>query len=240
MGTAKASTVNYVSVSGSLYCATGLHNNKSCDTSQSAATPQPWPVSDSNIDSWKATALAGGTQTGNLSLGGVTVQSLGPKKIVGDVAVSGSAILNVTGTLWITGNLTVSGAGRVRLDSSFGSGDGIIIVDGRVTIAGSSPISGSGTTGSYIMVVSLSDCPTSSSCGSAKAIDISGAAGAVVLVAQNGTIAFSGSASAKQATGYAISLSGATTVSYESGLADMSFSSGPSGSWSVTSWRETE
>jgi hypothetical protein len=88
------------------------------------------------------------------------------------------------------------------------------------------------------MVVSLSDCPTSSSCGSTNAIDVSGAAGAVVLVAQNGTVAFSGSAHAKQATGYAISLSGSTDVTYESGLADMTFDSGPSGAWNVTSWRE--
>lgn len=154
------------------------------------------------------------------------------------MTVGGSGIMTVTGTLWITGNLTVNGSGILKLASTYGSSSGVIVVDGRVTIAGSSPVNGSGTSGSYIMITSLSDCPVSSSCSGANAIDISGSAGAVVLVAQNGTINFSGSASAKQATGYAINLSGSTVVTYESGLANMNFTSGPSGSWNVDSWQE--
>ena len=91
-----------------------------------------------------------------------------------------------------------------------------------------------------MLLISLSDCPTSSSCSGSNAINISGSAGAVVLVAQNGTISFTGSAGAKQATAYKLSLSGSTTVTYESGLADINFSSGPSGSWALTSWKETQ
>lgn len=240
-GTASAYAVDYTNATGTIYCQTGTGNNKTCNTSQAVPTEQPWPVSDSNIADWKEAALAGGTTTGNIDAGGgwQTV-SMGAQKIVGNLSVGGSATLNVTGTLWVTGNLTVNGAGRLKLASSYGSGSGVIVVDGRVTIGGSSPVTGSGTAGSYILIVSLSDCPTSSSCSGSNAIDISGAAGAVVLIAQNGTINFSGSASAKQATGYAISLSGATQVTYESGLANMTFSSGPSGSWNVESWHETQ
>ncbi|MBP6904566.1 MAG: hypothetical protein KBB91_00730 [Candidatus Pacebacteria bacterium] len=240
IGSASAQTVDYVNATGVIYCQSGTGNNKSCNTSQAIPTEQPWPVSDSNIASWKDAAVAGGTTTGNVTVAGSSTQSLGPRKIVGDLSVGGSGILTVTGTLWVTGNLTINGAAIMKLSSAYGSGSGVVIVDGRVTIAGSSPVTGSGTAGSYIMLVSLSDCPTSSSCASAKAIDISGAAGAVVLVAQNGTIAFSGSASAKQATGYAINLSGATQITYESGLANMNFTSGPSGSWTIDSWRETQ
>jgi hypothetical protein len=62
----------------------------------------------------------------------------------------------------------------------------------------------------------------------------------VVLNAQNGTISFTGSASAKEATAHKMSLSGSTTVNYESGLANMNFNSGPSGTWNVNSWKEIE
>ncbi len=239
-GIAKAHTVNMTNATGVIYCQVGTFNNKACNTTQPDPTPEPWPVSDGNIDIWKAEALAGGVLTGNQNPGGgYQTVTLGPKKIVGNLTVGGSAVLNVTGTLWVTGNLTINGAGAMRLASAYGAGSGTVIVDGKVTIAGSSPVTGSGTPGSYIMIVSLSDCPTSSSCNGTNAIDISGAAGAVILVAQNGTINFSGSASAKQATGYAIKLSGATTVTYESGIANLNFTSGASGSWSVTSWKES-
>ncbi|MCF7831458.1 MAG: hypothetical protein K9M36_01045 [Candidatus Pacebacteria bacterium] len=239
-GIAHAHTVNYTSATDEIYCTTGTGNNKTCDTSRPDPEPIGWPVSPGNIISWQEEAESGGTTSGNFTLSGSGTTSLGPQKITGNVSVGGSTILNVTGTLWIQGDLTVNGSGRVRLDSSYGSGSGVIVVDGRVTIAGSSPVTGSGTAGSYIMVVSNSDCPTSSTCGSSNAIDISGAAGAVILVAQNGTINFSGSASARQATGYQIKLSGATTVTYEEGIANLDFSSGPSATWGISSWKEIE
>ena len=88
------------------------------------------------------------------------------------------------------------------------------------------------------MFVTTSNCD-SSFC-THNAIDISGAAGSVILYAQNGTIYFSGSASAKEATGYKLKLEGSTTVTYESGIADVNFTSGPSGSWGIDSWKEAE
>ncbi len=231
-GIAQAHTAFGVNVTGALYCQTGTQNNKACNTTLPDAEPQPFPITDEDIQSWKDAALTGGTYSGNYSLSGVATANLGPKKINGNLTVSGSGVLTVTGTLHVTGNLSVSGAGIVRLASSYGSSSDAIIVDGTVTIAGSSPINGSGSAGSYIMVLSNS---TSSS-----AINISGAAGAVILVAPNGTLTFSGSASAKEAMAKTISLSGATNVTYETGLIDPNFSSGPSGTYAVDSWKETE
>lgn len=240
-GIAHAHTVTATNATGTIYCQTGSLNNKACNTTLADPSPQDWPVSDGNVQAWKDEATAGGTITGNVNAGsGYQTVNMGPTKIVGNLSVGGSATLNITGTLWVTGDLVIDGSGKVKLSSAFGSGSGTIIVDGKVVIDGSSPVTGSGTAGSYLMIVSLSDCPTSSSCGGANAIDAGGAAGAVVLVAQNGTINFSGSASAKQATGYRITLSGATTITYESGLANMNFSSGPSGSWAISSWKETQ
>lgn len=237
IGNASAQTIDYVNAPGTLYCQSGTGNNKSCNTTQAVPSPAAWPVSDGNIEAWQEEALLGGTSS-SVSVAGSSTQSIGPKKINGNLTVGGSGILDVTGTLWVTGNVVVNGSGILRLSSAYGSSSGVIIVDGTVTIAGSAPVSGSGTAGSYILIISLSDCPISSSCGGTKAIDISGSAGAVVLVAQNGTVSFSGSARAKQATGRSITLSGSTTVTYESGLANMNFSSGPSGSWNIETWKE--
>lgn len=238
---AYADTLTSVTSPGTLYCQTGSQNNKACNTSLPSPQVLPWPVADATIAAWQAEAVAGGTTTGNVNAGdGWQTASLGPRKIVGDLTVTGSATLNVTGTLWITGNLTVDGAGIMRLASSYGSSSGAIVVSGRITIGGSSPVQGSGSANSYLTLVSLSDCPTSSSCGGANAISVSGAATSIVLIAQDGTIAISGSGSAKQATGYKVTLDGSTSITYESGLALMSFSGGSSGSWGITSWKETE
>ena len=114
----------------------------------------------------------------------------------------------------------------------------MIVSDGWLNLEGSGQLNGNGQTGSYILFTTTSNCDISF-CAH-NAIDISGAAGSVVLNAQNGTLSFSGSASSKEAVAYKMVLTGATTVNYESGLANMNFTSGPSGGWNIGSWKETE
>ncbi|HPS21415.1 MAG TPA: choice-of-anchor R domain-containing protein [Candidatus Paceibacterota bacterium] len=236
-GSAQAHTVNYTSATGDIYCQSGTGNNKAC-LSQADPVYQAMPVSEANIAQWKSDAEAGGTYSGTYSTQSYGTTTLGPKKITGDLNVTGSNTLYVTGTLYVQGNITVSGSAKIVLHSSYGNTSGIIVSDGWLDLQGSGQLNGNGQTGSYILFVTTSNCD-SSYCAH-NAIDISGAAGSVVLNAQNGTISFSGSASAKEATAYKIKLSGATIVRYESGLANMNFTSGPSGSWSVQNWKEVE
>ncbi|MDD3662822.1 MAG: hypothetical protein PHT84_03075, partial [Candidatus Pacebacteria bacterium] len=75
---------------------------------------------------------------------------------------------------------------------------------------------------------------------STSAATISGGAGAMIIYAPNGTINISGGAALKEATGYRIVVSGNGSITYESGLTNNNFSSGPSGSWSIDNWSETE
>ncbi len=236
-GSAQAHTVNYTEATGLIYCQTGTGNNKSC-TNQTDPTYQALPVSDANIDQWKTDAEAGGTITGNYDVSGSSTATLGPKKITGNLTVGGSGTLYVSGTLWVQGNIILSGSGKIRLHSSYGSSSGVVVSDGVVNNGGSGQFLGSGTTGSFIMVLTTSFCDISFC--PANAITISGSAGSVVLYAANGTIAFTGSANAKEAVGYKMSLSGSAVVNYDSGLANPNFVSGPSGGWSVSSWEETE
>lgn len=229
-GSAQANTVNYTNATGTIYCQSGTGNNKAC-TAQADPVYQAFPVSDANITQWQADALAGGTYTGNYAVGWAGA-TLGPKKIVGNLTVGGGGVLTVTGTLWVTGNITLNGGGRIQLASSYGTNDGVIVTDGTVAISGGGNATGSGTAGSYLMILSTST--------STSAISISGGAGAVIAYAQNGTIAISGGASLKEATGYRITIDGGSSITYESGLSNNNFSSGPSGTWSVSTWKESQ
>jgi hypothetical protein len=229
-GTAQAHTVNYTNATGNIYCQTGTGNNKSC-TSQTDPVYIDFPVSDANITTWKDEAEAGGTYNGNYSVGWAGA-TLGPKKIVGNLTVSGGGTLTVAGTLWVTGNIVLDGGGTIQLASSYGTNDGVLVADGNITISGGGHATGSGTTGSYIMMLSTSN--------SGSAASISGGAGAVIVYAPNGTINISGGAALKEATGYKMFISGGSSITYESGLANNNFSSGPSGSWSVQTWQEDQ
>jgi fibronectin-binding autotransporter adhesin len=228
-GTAQAHTVNYTNSTGSIYCQSGIGNNKSC-TSQPDPIYVADPISKSNIEAWKSEALSGGVNNGDYTVpnGGA---SLGPKKIVGDLNVSSGRTLTVTGTLWVTGNITLNGGGTIHLASSYGSNDGVVVSDGSMEINGGGSATGSGTNGSYIMLLSTA---------TGTAASVNGGAGAVIVCTPNGTLDLNGGASLKEANGYRITIGGGSTVTYESGLSDMNFSSGPSGSWSVSSWKEVQ
>jgi len=236
-GDAWAHEITGSTITGTAYCQASNSNNKSCTTTRPDPATQPMPISDGNIEEWKAVALAGGVHTGNLSYGSDNVVSLGPKKVVGNLTVGGGATLNVTGTLWVTGNIEIQGGGKIKLGSNYGNTSGIIVSDGRINAGGGGVFEGNGLSGSYILVVTTSTCPTNCS-NNQKAIDISGGAGAVIVNAQNGTIRFTGGGQAKQATGYRIELEGGASVRYETGIADMSFTSQPSGTWNITEWDE--
>jgi hypothetical protein len=229
-GTAQAHTVNYTNVTGTIYCQAGTGNNKSC-TNQTDPTYATFPVSDANIDQWEADALTGGTNNGNYTVG-YAGATLGPKKIVGNLTVSNGGILTVTGPLWVTGNITLDGGALIELASSYGTNDGVILADGTITISGGGHATGSGTTGSYIMMLTTSS--------STSAASISGGAGAVIVYAPNGTINITGGASLKEATGYKMYIDGGSSITYESGLSNNNFSSGPSGTWSIDTWQESQ
>jgi len=228
VGNAWAHTVNNSTVAGNLYCQAGSSNNKSCNTSQGDPAPLNFPVSDSQIQLWKDEAVAGGTQTGNIT----STTTVGPKKIVGSVSLGGSSVLTVSGTLWITGNISLENSSQLKLSSSYGASSGVVIIDGTISTANSAGFGGSGTSGSYIMVVTTS---TSSS-----AITINNSAGTVILVAPYGTISFANSASVKEAIAKTINMANSSSLIYDSGLISKNFIGGPSGAWNVQSWGETQ
>lgn len=231
-------TASSTSVTGPLRCQNDSYNNKTCDQTYDDPSPASYPISNGNIAAWEAEATAGGTMNGYENTSGGSV-SFGPEKINGNLHIGGSITLNITGTLYVTGNITIDGSGKILLASSYGTNSGVIITDGQVYIGGSGDADGNGQTGSYLMIITNSTCAGGSTCSGKYAITVDGGSGAVVLNAEKGTIDLGGSAAINEATGNELILDGGgTTVTYQSGLANPNFSSGPSGSFNITDWRE--
>ncbi|HZS43287.1 MAG TPA: choice-of-anchor R domain-containing protein [Candidatus Paceibacterota bacterium] len=249
VGDAWAYDVEGGSVAGHLYCQIGHNNNKACDTSRGDPSPVSFPISDGNIQEWKDEADGGGIITGATNChGGYTGgncivdyagATFGPGKITGNLTVNGGGTLTLTGTVWVQGTITVTGGGAIRLSSSYGSSGGVLLTDGWVDLSGGGQLTGSGSSGSYLLLLTTSQCPNSGSCSGHNAMDVTGGAGAVILNAQNGVMSLAGGVNANEATAYKISAVGGTTVTYQSGLANQNFSSGPSGAWNVSSWQQT-
>lgn len=199
-------------------------------TVQAAPIPsQSLPIDQNQIDQWKADALAGGT-LGSINLSGSQTMSLGPKKIIGNLSLSNTAVLTLTGTVYVTGTITVSNSAKIKLDSSYGSLSGIIMSDGAISPSNSSVLQGSGQAGSYLLVLSTSS--------SDSAITVGNSASGAIFYTSAGGIIVSNNFSAREVTGYKLNMSNSSTIQYESGLANAFFSSGPSGGWKVKSWQE--
>jgi hypothetical protein len=230
-GNAYAHTVNNSTIAGTNYCQIGSGNNKACNTTLADPTQVAMPISDQNILDWKAEAEEGGIHPGNYVLDSA-ISSLGPKKVTGNFNVNNNAELTVTGTIWVEGDMDISNNATVRLSPSYGTSEGVIVVDGTVNIGNNAVFNGSGTSGSYLMVLSTSP--------SASAITLSNNGGAVILYAANGTVNLSNNAGAKALNGKYIHLSNNVVITYDSGLVNSNFVNGPSGGWGITSWKEVE
>lgn len=230
VGDARAHTVTNSNVAGNIYCQVGSGNNKPCNSSLPDPSPEPFPISDGNVDEWKAAAESGGTGS-SVTLSG-TSSSLGPRKINGNLTLTNNAIVTLTGTIWVTGNINVSNGAIVRLSAGYGPDSGVIVTDGEVDISNNADFRGSGQSSSYILLLTTS--------GSSNAVDVSNNAGTVILNAQKGSINFANNAGAKSATAKQINMSNGATIRYESGLININFSSGPSGGYNILNWKEVE
>ncbi len=240
-GNAYAHTITSSKSPGTLYCQTGSGNNKSCDTSQADPAVEPLPVTDANITAWKSDAAAGTIINGNYTVS--TNQTLGPTKIIGNLTITGTPTLTLANTVWVTGNILFQGnSGTViKLASSYAGQSGIMIADGYITIGNNTTFQDSGTTGSYIMLLSTSTCDesiTASPCNSNNAIAVNNNASIVITNAQNGTISFANNATVKELVGKTIRLKQNVGINYGSGSITVGFTSGSGGVWSVSSWQE--
>ena len=207
--------------------------------------PQDMPITQEKIDVWQDEAEAGGTIAG-YSLGGNNADSLGPVKVDGNMTLSSNAKLTITGTIWVTGNLSLNSNVVVQLAPAYSSFSGIIVVDGQISVdsnvvfCGSEGYKGGGkcysSVGSYIMLLSTNASVDPSN----PAIYATSNTQTAILYTSEGIIKLGSNAKLREATGYGIYMASNAEVTYETGLADVRFSSGPGGGWEVASWKEIE
>lgn len=195
----------------------------------------PLPISQSQIDEWLTGAAAGGLNLNDVSISGV--QSMGPIQIgtpaqPKNLTLTNNSILKVTGTIYVTGNITTANNSTIELDVSYGPLSGVIIADGVITVENNTTLRGSGQAGSYVLLLSTKNDATN------PVINVRNNAGGAIFYTNSGLIFLKNNMTAREITGYKIQIENNTEIQYESGLQEATFTSGPGGSWEVVSWRE--
>lgn len=208
-------------------------------------SPQAMPLSDGVIQDFKDEAAAGGTISGDYDVTGDV--SLGPKKITGDLNVtSNNKVLTVTGTIYVHGNISVDNGSAIRCAASYGSNLCIVLNDGWIHIKNNSGFSGSGQSGSFLMLLSTSACDGLNSnppCDTAHhnaSIDLHNNVTGAIFYAAHGLLNIHDGVGISEATAYKMHLDENANVTYDAGLANVNFSSGPSGGYDVKYWKEVE
>lgn len=225
-------TLNYVSGGEYETCDYGTLVDMGPDEIES----QDLPIPQEQIDNWKNKALAGGVLAGDYTLDGSETASLGPIKITGDMLIDNNSTLNLTGLVYVVGNITIRNGSTVSLDSNFGSISGIVISDGKIVMRSNANLQGSGQEGSFLMFLSTNN----SLDGTNPAIDVGNNAQGAIFYASQGLIHLSNNILIREATGYQLALDNNAVISYESGLENVNFTSGPGGSRQFKNWREIE
>ena len=234
-GSAFMNTISSCTIAGDAFYA----SRTGCTVGGSVTTPyageadpaiQPFPIPDAQITDWKNQAEAGGVISGGLSLSGTTQMTLGPKKIVGNLSLSNSAKITLTGPLWVTGTVSLSNSATIALDSSYGNLSEVIVSDGSVSTSNSVQFQKAGPD-SYIMMVAL---PTGG------AFSINNSANTLIAYAPNGEVNISNNVTIREVTAYRLNINNTARVIYETGLANLQLDSGPGGSWEILrgTWRE--
>jgi Tfp pilus assembly protein PilX len=228
------------SIGGKLYLSGGTAVDCEAEggiASSEAIAKKPLPITQEQIDKWKTEASSSETWVGDYEIAGKETESFGPRKIEGSLTIGIKGTLIMKGTIWVTGTTTINNKAVVKLDpEDYGSRSGVLIVDGRIIVENGAILEGSDQKGSYLMLLSTNP----SLLEEGPAIDVKNNALAAIFYTTRGLITLGNNMEVREITGYKILLQPNATIKYETGLIDTLFTSGPGGSWEVTSWKETE
>ncbi|MFH1671340.1 MAG: hypothetical protein ABH889_01005 [Candidatus Portnoybacteria bacterium] len=235
-------TCENANITGTLYYVSGggigsCTYDTAVDTGPNEIEPVSLPISLSQINDWELEAAAGEIITNDVVVNGI--QSMGPVQIgtlaqPKNLTVGIDATLRLNGTIYVTGNIIFNNNSMIRLEDSYGSLSGIIIADGTIMISNGTQLNGSGFPGSYILILSTKNDTVN------PVIDVRNNAAGAIFYTNSGLIYLKNNMKAREVTGYKIQLENNAEIQYETGLEDAMFSTGPGGSWEVTSWQEIE
>lgn len=226
-----------------------FNTNNTCDIAGTETTPnpsvpadpatEPFPIDQATIDDWEQDALDGGEIIGDFIVDVGESKSLGPKKVSGKIIVRDGGTLTVTGTLWAETGIELLQNSTIRLSSGYGSNSGIVMAGdtgdpalGTIVVENNAIVFGSGDPDSYLMLLSQRDNDVD------VGIDAGNNSDAAVFYAKDGYALLRNNADVREVTAYRVKLDNNSTLTYESGLANANFSSGPGGGFRVLSWEE--
>lgn len=198
---------------------------------------RPLPISDGAIADWKSDATAGGTcvppvcdAMGNLHVIGTL--SLGPIVVNGNLTFENLATLNITGTIYIKGDILTSNNSKIRLDPAYQDLSGILMTDGQINVDNNSEFFGSGQPSSFIIL--LTD--KTDHVGDVMIIDNRSVG--VIYYAQDGNVLLKQTATATELTAYGVTMENNAIITYDPLLQVSQFSPGPQGVYTITKWEE--
>ncbi len=218
--------------------------------------PTDLPIPDTLVQKWKDSIATSGT----------TITSADPRCAGGTYVINTNTTLNnvriqcnvemkkqgattnitIAGPVWIEGNLDINAGPEIIAAPALGHKSVQIVVDNpsnrttssKITVNQSTNFTSSNAS-SYILLLSMNN--SSETGGIQKAIDVAQSANGKVLVyAGHGLIDLGNSISLKEVTSHKIDISNGASVTYESGLLNTLFTTGPGGGYVVNYWREAE
>lgn len=227
-GSVHANTIENLIIGADAYYKTIISSTVNGQSFPNSEDPPPkvFPISDANITDWQNQATTNGVVGGDITS---CMTVLDAKKYVGNVTFDNNCVITVKSPVWITGNLTLNNRNTLRLDSSYGSSSGVIIVEGTVNLGNDNILQGSGQESSILMILSSYDSRTNG----ISAIKINNTGNSGVFYANKGIIEPGNNNQYKELTAWQIKLTNDTVINYETGLSSALFSSGPSGSFSL-------
>ncbi len=204
------------------------------------------PISDAQIATWESDAAAGGTISSPCPYKITSDVTIGPKKITCDLEISNSPTVTLTGPLWVAGDITVKNTATIAISSSLTGKSIPIIADktsdrgnsGQISLENSAVFQGVGAN-SFILFVSQNNSAEKG--GTIAAITMKNSVmGNVLAYAGHGEISLENSIKVKEVTAWRIRLKNTAEILYETGLANLLFTSGPAGGYVFDKWREVE
>ncbi len=236
-GEAHANTISGSSIGTDAYyqIISGTTVNGTSHPNTADPGPAALPISNSAIAEWKADAAIGGTIVGDFHPTGGSVTTLGPKEITGNLILDNNQTLVLSGAIYVHGNITMSNNVLVQLPSSYGSASGIILADGTISFDNNATVQ-TAIPGTYVLVIALSSANTLA----APAMELSNNVSGAIFYAPNGKVVVDNNVHLTGVVGDSITLNNNAVLTYDIGLADAHFASGPGGSWALQkgSWRE--
>lgn len=212
------------------------------------------PITDAQIEDIKQDVVDNGTLIASTSpecSGGTYVigsdLTLPSVHIECNVEIQGNNTdVTLLGSLWIEGTLSFKSGPNIIIDSSVGARTVPIVVDNeadrltssQIIIENSTSFTGSGSPKSYILLISQNNAAELGDT-TKTAIEVQQSSyGDLLVYAAHGKIELGNSAALKEVTGYLIHLGNNADITYESGLVNTLFTSGPGGGYTINGWRE--